>query len=131
MQTTHNAPVLFRNTMQITDGRLESFKHAVQRAVEFVEEHGPQLMVEVFIDEQRMLAYSFQLYRDSESILVHWKMSDPYIREVMEHCTVQQLDVYGRPSEVVTEELRRPADEEITVTVTPRFTGFTRFLASG
>lgn len=131
MQATHNAPVLFCNTMQITGGHLESFKHAVQRAVEFVEEHGPQLMVEVFIDEQRLVAYSFQLYRDSESILIHWKMSDPHIREVMEHCTVQRLDVYGRPNEAVMEQLRRPDDQEVAVTVTPHFTGFTRLLASG
>jgi hypothetical protein len=130
MLATHDAPVLFRNTMQIAGGHLESFKHAVQRAVEFVKEHGPQLMVEVFLDEQRLLAYSFQLYRDSESILVHWKMSDPHIREVMEHCTVQRLDVYGRPNEAVMKQLRRTADHEVPVTVTPHFTGFTRFLAS-
>ncbi|HZA17459.1 MAG TPA: hypothetical protein VE645_11315 [Pseudonocardiaceae bacterium] len=88
-------------------------------------------MAEIFTDEQRLLAYSFQLYRDSESILIHWKMSDPHIREVMEHCTVQRLDVYGRPNEAVMEQLRRPADQEVPVTVTPHFTGFTRFLASG
>jgi hypothetical protein len=45
-------------------------------------------MVEVFIDEQRLLVYSFQLYRDLESILVTGDVG-PYIREVMEHCAVQ------------------------------------------
>ena len=55
-------------------------------------------MAETFTDEQRLLAYSFQLYRDSESILIHWKMSDLHIREVMEHCSVQRLDVYGGPT---------------------------------
>lgn len=38
----------------------DAFRHAVARAVAFAEEHGPQLMVEVFIDEDRMPAYSFR-----------------------------------------------------------------------
>ena len=74
--------------------------------------------------------HSFQLYRDSESILLHWSMSDPHIREVMEHCTVQRLDVYGRPNEAVMEQLQRPTDQQVPVTVTPHFTGFIRFLAN-
>lgn len=130
MRSTSNGPILFRNTMQVTSGHLEKFEQAVHQAVEFVEQYGPQLMVEVFIDEEHMLAYSFQLYRDSESILVHWKMSDPYIRDVMEHCTVQRLDVYGEPGEAVAEGLGS-FGEDVTVTVTPRFHGFTRFQAGG
>lgn len=67
MSPTHDGPILFRNTVRIADGHLEDFKQAVRRAVAFVDEHGPQLIVDVFIDEQRMLAYSFQLYRDWDS----------------------------------------------------------------
>ncbi len=59
--------------MRITKGHLAGFKGAVQEAVKFAKQHGPQLMVQTFIDEQQMLAYSFQLYRDSESVLVHWR----------------------------------------------------------
>ena len=81
--------ILFHNTMKITDGHLDQFRAAVRRAVEFVEEHGPQLMVQVFVDEQTMEAHSFQLYRDSASVLAHWAMSDPYIQDVMAHCHIE------------------------------------------
>ncbi|WP_280468874.1 hypothetical protein [Nocardia cyriacigeorgica] len=117
--------ILFHNTMRITDGHLEEFSAAVRRAVEFVEEHGPQLMVQVFLDEERGLAHSFQLYPDSEAVLAHWKLSDPYIQEVMAHCTVQSFETFGEMSEEVLAGLRSgPAGEP---TIRPLLTGFTRF----
>ncbi|WP_020666502.1 hypothetical protein [Amycolatopsis nigrescens] len=129
MDAPEDAPILFHNTMRIKDGHLAGFREAIRQAVEFVEEHGPQLMVEVFIDEDRLLAHSFQLYRDSESILAHWRLSDPYIREVMEHCTVERFEIYGRPSAAVREGFPAAGGEEFPFTITPRFTGFTRFLS--
>ncbi|MGK8524834.1 hypothetical protein ACRS6B_26330 [Nocardia asteroides] len=117
--------ILFHNTMRITDGHLEQFKVAVQRAVAFVAEHGPQLMVQVFLDEDRGLAHSFQLYRDSEAVLAHWKLSDPYIQDVMEHCSIQSFETYGEISDEVLDGLRAgPVGE---VTVRRALTGFTRF----
>ena len=83
MRSTPSSPLLLHNTMRIRPGHLEPYKAAVQRAVEFVEEHGPQIMVQVFIDEERLEAHSFQLYPDSDAILAHWKLSDPYIQDVM------------------------------------------------
>ena len=117
--------ILFHNTMRITDGHLEEFTAAVRRAVAFVEEHGPQLMVNVFLDEASGLAHSFQLYPDSDAVLAHWKLSDPYIQDVMAHCTVQSFETYGEISDEVLEGLRSGptgADQ-----VRPRLVGFTRF----
>ncbi|HTF50899.1 MAG TPA: hypothetical protein VK735_25940, partial [Pseudonocardia sp.] len=101
-----DGPILFHNTMKIVDGHLEEFSAAVRRAVAFVQEHGPQLMVQVFVDEERGLAHSFQLYPDSDAVLAHWAMSDPYIRDVMEHCTVDSFETYGELSEPVRHGLR-------------------------
>lgn len=129
MDLTPDEMLLFRNTMRITAGHLTDYKGAVREAVEFAEQHGPQLMVQTFIDEQQMLAYSYQLYRDSESVLVHWRLSDPYISKVMEHCTVENFDVYGQPSEEVMEGLNWLG--ECLTTVKPRIVGFVRFLSGG
>ncbi len=123
-------PILLINTMQIENGKLEAFKESVNNSLAFVEANGPQLMVEVYVDEENMRAYSFQVYRDSESILSHWQMSDPYIREVMQHITVKRLDIYGRPNEAVMEGLRSFSEDGVVVSMTPHFTGFTRLQAS-
>jgi len=117
--------ILFRNTMRITEGHLHAFKRAIIEAVEFVEENGPQLMVQTFIDEKRMLAVSYQLYRDSEAVLEHWRLADPYIAKVMEHCVVVEFQIHGEPSAVVLERMR-PMLEDGRATLTPRLAGFVR-----
>jgi hypothetical protein len=119
--------IMLINTMQIEDGNLEDFKGSVKSSLEFVEANGPQLMVEVYVDEKNMRAYSVQFYRDSESIVSHWRMSDPYIRELMRHSTVKRLDIYGRPSDAVMESIRPFSEDGVTVSVTSRFAGFDRF----
>jgi hypothetical protein len=115
--------------MQIERGKLEEFKQSVKNSLAFVEANGPQLMVEVYVDEKNLRAYSFQFYRDSESILSHWQMSDPYIRDVMQYITVKRLDIYGQPDDAVIEGVRPFSQDGVIVTVTPHFAGFTRFQA--
>ena len=122
--------ILLINTMQIEEGKVEAFKESMKRGLAFVEANGPQLMVEVYVDEKDMRAYSFQYFRDSESVLSHWQMSDPYIRDVMRHITVKRLDIYGQPDDTVMEGLRSFSHEGVIVAVTPHLAGFTRFQAS-
>ncbi|MFD1833328.1 hypothetical protein ACFSJS_27355 [Streptomyces desertarenae] len=131
MEITGSTTILFRNTMRITDGHLDGFRHAIARAVAFARENGPQLMVEVFIDEERMLAHSFQLYRDSEAVRTHWRLSDPYIREVMEHCTVQHFEVFGEPDHDIVAALKAPGGASFPFTVSPRLAGFNRLGTPG
>jgi hypothetical protein len=129
MADSPDGPILFHNTMKIVDGHLDEFAASVRRAVAFVQEHGPQLMVQVFIDEERGLAHSFQLYPGSDAVLAHWAMSDPYIRHVMEHCTVDSFETYGELSEPVRHGLRTGLAG--TATVRPPLTGFVRFGSGG
>jgi hypothetical protein len=122
--------ILLINTMQIEEGKLEDFKESVKNSLAFVQANGPQLIVEVYVDEENMRAYSFQSYDDSESILSHWQMSDPYIRDVMQHITVERLDIYGWPNDAVMEGFRPFSEDGVIVTATPRFAGFARLQAS-
>jgi hypothetical protein len=114
--------LLFRNTMQITPGHLDEFTRAIHDAVAFAEEHAPQRLVDVFIDRDAMQATSFQLYDDSESVLKHWTLSDPYIAEVMRHCTVARFEVFGTPSAAVREGLG--ATSGVQASFTPRLVGY-------
>lgn len=126
MRSTPSEPLLLHNTMRITEGHLDEFRTAVRRAVEFVEQHGPQLMVQVFIDEERLLAHSFQLYPDSAAILTHWQLSDPYIQDVMAHCSVERLDLYGEPDAAVVDGLRPTSPDGVERSIVPRHIGFLR-----
>lgn len=117
--------ILFRNTMRITEGHLHAFKRAIREAVQFVKENGPQLMVQTFINEPRMVAVSYQLYRNSEAVLEHWRLADPYIAKVMEHCVVSEFEIHGEPSEAVLERMRPMLDDGRAI-LTPRLAGFVR-----
>jgi hypothetical protein len=125
---THDSTILlFRNTMRIAEGHLQGFRDAVTRAVAFAERHGPQLMVETFVDEERMLAHSFQLYQDSDAVRLHWKLADPYIHEVMKHCQVERFEVFGVPDADVVAGVRSALSEQCALTFSPRIAGFVRF----
>ncbi|WP_406861566.1 hypothetical protein ABZO31_14340 [Streptomyces sp. HUAS MG47] len=131
--TTHDDStiLLFRNTMRITEGHLEGFRDAIAKAVAFVQQHGPQLMVETFVDEERMLAHSFQLYADSDAVRTHWQLADPYIQEVMEHCQVEHFEVFGEPDADVTAGIRSALGDQSNLTFAPRLAGFVRFTPEG
>ncbi|WP_243087819.1 hypothetical protein [Streptomyces sp. 891-h] len=126
MTAQDTAVLLFRNTMRITDGHLQGFREAIVRAVDFAQQHGPQTMVQTFVDEERMLAHSFQLYRDSDAVRLHWKLADPYIQEVMKHCRVERFEVFGEPDEDVAKGLRSALGEQCPPTFLPRIAGFVR-----
>lgn len=110
--------------MSITPGHETEFRRAIAQAVDFAERHGPQLMVDVFVDVENGTATSFQLYADSDAVLRHWDLSDPYIAEVMRHCTVARFEVFGSPSDSVRAGFERMPDLEVTPH--PRVTGFLR-----
>ncbi len=108
-------------TFRIHADRLEAFKDSVAEA------HGPQLLVELYIDERAMRACSCQLQPDSEAVLSHWALADPYVQAVMETCALERVDVYGRPNNVVLARLRALPERGNPLTVTPGFVGFGRF----
>ena len=121
-----NGPILFIATSQIHDGTLDQFKEAVRKTIDFLEANGPQIMGEVCINEDEMQAYTIQLHRDSESILAHWQLADPYQRDVMQHITTTRVDIYGQPNEAVMEGMRRLASEGAALSVAPIYAGFSR-----
>lgn len=114
------------SSFDIRPGKLERFKQALRKAVAFAESQGPQLAVDTYIDEDSMRASSLQIMPSSEAVLAHWKMADPYIREVMESCIMRRLDVYGEPNEEVMLGLLSLVEQGVPVTVTPAFVGFSR-----
>jgi hypothetical protein len=114
--------LLFRNTMHVTPGHMAQYRRAVADAVVFARGHAPQVMVDVFIDDQAEQAISFQIYADSEAVPRHWQLSDPYIAEVMRHCTVVAFEVFGNPSDEVRAGLG--ATSGMSVKILPRLVGY-------
>lgn len=115
--------ILLRNTMAYDREHADEFEQAIRNAVLFAEKNAPQLMVQVFIDHEKSLCYSFQLYANSEAILRHWEVSDPHITEVMRYCVVKSMEVYGSPSESVRNGILQSVGSD-KVTFTPGLVGY-------
>jgi hypothetical protein len=122
-RTVPDDRLLFQNTMRVNVGELDAYRAAIDRAVAFAVREGPQLLVDVFIDEAARRAHSFQLYADSAAVLRHWALSDPYFQGVMEHCVVERFEVYGSPDAQVLAGLRGSG---MDVAFLPRLVGFLR-----
>ncbi|RMG89658.1 MAG: hypothetical protein D6706_20975 [Chloroflexi bacterium] len=119
-------PIIFITTSQIEAGALDKCKDAFFKSVEFLEANGPQLLAAVCVDENELRAHSIQVHQDSESILAHWQLSDPYMRDVMQYLTTTRVDFYGQPNESVMEGMRRLSSQGTVISVTPRLVGFIR-----
>ena len=61
-------------------------------------------------------------------MLRHWELSDPYIANVMRHCTVAKFEVFGSPSDEVRAGFGQMS--EITVEFHPRLVGYLNATAS-
>lgn len=120
-----NGPILLRNTMAFDQQHAAKSKKAIVDAVEFANKHAPQLMVQTFIDDEKGLCYSFQLYQDSDAILRHWQVSDQNIAEVMKYCVVRSMEVYGSPSQAVRDGILGSVSEA-NVSFTPELASFLR-----
>lgn len=118
-------PILLRNTMAFDPQHAAEFKKAIINAVDFANKHAPQLMVQTYIDDEKGLCYSFQLYKDSDAILRHWKISDANIAEVMKYGVVRSMEVYGSASQEVCDGILESVGEA-SVSFTPELTGFYR-----
>lgn len=120
-----NGPILIRNTMAFDRQHAAEFRNAVVNAVEFANKHAPQLMVQTYVDDEKGLCYSFQLFQDSDAILRHWDVSDPNIAEVMKYCVIRNMEVYGSPSKAVRDGILGSVGAA-NVSFTPELAGFFR-----
>lgn len=123
------SPVLLRNTMAFDRQHAAEFKRAIINAVEFANQHAPQLMVQTYVDDEKGLCYSFQLFQDSDALLRHWQVSDRHIAEVMKYCVIRSMEVYGDPSKAVRDGILG-AVGEAGVSFTPALVGFSRLGSS-
>lgn len=123
-------PIVFLTTFEIHEGKLDAYKEGVTKSMEFIETNGPQVMAGVYLDEASLRAHGFQVHRDSESILTHFRLADQYMKDVMQHVTTKRVDIYGQPNEAVMQAMQKIVGQGVVLTVTPRFAGFERFPAA-
>lgn len=123
-------PIVFVDTSEIHEGKLEELRRAVAEIAAFVEEQETDpISYQVFISDDGRLMTVLQVHPDSASMERHMEIAGPVFARFADLVVLRTIDVYGSPSEKVVDQLRQKAEllGTATVAVHDLQAGFARF----
>lgn len=124
-------PIVYIDSSEVRDGRLEELKTAMNELIEFVEANEPQLIAyNVYFKEDGTRMTVVAVHPDSASLDFHMKVAGPLFPKFAEFIKLLTIDVYGKPSDELVEQMRQKAQMLGTGTVVAHglHAGFARFL---
>lgn len=122
-------PIVFVDSSEIREGKLEELKAALKELVEFVETNEPRpIAYNVHINEAGTVMTVVQVHPDSASMEHHMQLAGPAFPTFVELLKLRTMDVYGMPSDRLLGQLRRKIEllGDATIDVHDRHAGFTR-----
>ena len=103
-------PIVYVDCSEIHDGKVEEVKELARELVGFIEQREPQLLFYGFFfseDDRRMSVIA--IHPDSESMELHLTVGGAGFRKFSDLITMRAIDVYGRPTADVLDQLRQKA----------------------
>lgn len=122
-------PIVFVDSSEIREGKLEELKSGLKELVEFVETNEPRpIAYNVHINDEGTLMTVVQVHPDSASMEHHMQLAGPAFPKFVELLKLRTMDVYGRPSDALLEQLRQKIDllGDATIVVHELHAGFYR-----
>jgi len=100
--------VVFVGTYAIPEGKFEDWKASIREMTEFVKENEPRLLrFNSYANAEGTEATTIQVHPDSASLGLHLSVASSRIGAGVQLVRVKQIELYGKPSEQVVEQLRR------------------------
>ena len=122
--------IVYIDHSDIREGRLPEVRAGIQELADFVDTHEPQLLAYGFyIDEEVMRMTLIAIHPDSSSLELHMEVGGPAFRKFIELIDLRKIEVYGRPSHRVLEQLQQKVEmlgKNGTMVVHDRYAGFAR-----
>jgi hypothetical protein len=101
-------PIVYIDRSEVLGGKLEELKEGIDKLVDFVDAHEPQLIsYGFFIDDEAMQMTVVAIHPDSASLEFHMEIGGPEFRKLAEFIQLTTIEVYGRPSIKALKQLRR------------------------
>ena len=122
--------IVFVDTSEVHEGKLEELRRAVAELAAFVEEQETDpIWYQIFFSDDGRLMTVLQVHPDSASMERHMEIAGPVFARFADLVVLRTIDVYGSPSEKVVDHLRRKAEllGTATVAVHDLQAGFARF----
>ncbi len=123
-------PIVYIDSSEIREGKLEELKTAMNELVEFVEANEPRLIAyNAYFKEDGTRMTVVHVHPDSASLGFHVKVAGPLFPKFAEFIKMLTIDVYGKPSGDLVEQMRQKAQMlgDGTVLVHELHAGFARF----
>jgi hypothetical protein len=122
--------ILYIDTSEVREGKLEELKAAIEELVRFIESNVPRAITyNIYLNESGTRMTVAQIHPDSASLESHMNVGAPAFRKFRDLITLSTIEVYGKPSESLLEQLRQKAQMlgNATVEVHEHQAGFARF----
>lgn len=127
-----NEPVVSVDCSEVREGKLEELKTAIKELVEFVDANEPQpIAYNVYFSDDGTRMTVLQVHPNSGSMEFHMDVAGPAFPRLLEFIRLSTIDIYGRPSDKLLEQMRQKAQMlgTATVAVHELHAGFTRLSA--
>jgi hypothetical protein len=126
-------PLVYVDRSDIRDGKLEEVRKGIRELVAFVEENEPQLIgYSFYFNEGGTGMTVVAIHPDSASLELHLEIGGPAFRKLSELIELRTIDIYGRPSEKVLDQLQQKVEmlgANGRVVVHQQQAGFLRFVS--
>ncbi|HET9322320.1 MAG TPA: hypothetical protein VFO03_00460 [Gaiellaceae bacterium] len=123
-------PLVVIDSSAIREGKLEELKAAVEELADFVEANEAEpIAYSVYFDEGGSRMTVVQIHPSSASMELHMEVAAPIFRRFTDLLELSRIDVYGKPSESLLEQMRQKAQllGNAPVVVNELHAGFARF----
>lgn len=123
-------PLVVIDSSAIREGKLEELKAAVEELADFVEANEAEpIAYSVYFDEGGSRMTVVQIHPSSASMELHMEVAAPIFRRFTDLLELSRIDVYGKPSESLLEQMRQKAQllGNAPVVVNELRAGFARF----
>lgn len=122
-------PILYIDTSDIREGKLDELEAAMERLAAFIEENNPHVLsYRFFLDRDASRMTVFAAHPDSAALEFHMDVGKDEFRKFREFVELSSIAVYGDVSESVLERLHAKAEMlgGATVAVHDPHAGFAR-----
>jgi quinol monooxygenase YgiN len=123
-------PIIYIDCSEVREGKLEELKTAINELVELVEANEPRLIAyNVYFTEDGTRMTVVHVHPDSASLEFHMKVASPTFPKFVKLIKLLTIDVYGKPSGNLPEQIQQKAQMlgNATVLFHGPHAGFARF----
>ncbi len=117
-------PLIFVFNVTLQEGTFDDYTRYAKELVEFIESKEPRLIAfENYANDDGSQVTHVLIHPDAESEDFHMEVAAEKVKEGQQYYADLAIDVYGRPSDVVLQQLNQMADSGVPVRVNTRHLG--------